>query len=163
MATEDRPPTRFYYRDPTAPEPNQPRALSVMALIEREGLLLLERRADAPVWGLIAGRVEDGETISDALRREVHEETGLVVASHRLFGIFSDPTRIVSYPDGNVFSVVSFVWSVAVESFNGLRTSSESEELRFFPTAALLPLDLPATQRHIVERYLSDTPPPHFD
>ena len=62
--------SRFYYRDPAAPEPNHPRTLSVIALIDRDGLLLLERRADAPLWSLIAGMVEDTETFAAALRRE---------------------------------------------------------------------------------------------
>ena len=133
--------------------------MSVIAFIEREGLLLLERRSDAPVWGLIAGRVDD-ETVAEALRRKVYEETGLAVTSQRPFGVFSDPTRIVSSRDGNVFSVVSFVYSVDVETFEGLRPSSESEELRFFERDELLDLDLPATQRHIIEQYISGATPP---
>jgi hypothetical protein len=32
--------SRFYYRDPSAPEPNRGRALSVIALIEQDGSLL---------------------------------------------------------------------------------------------------------------------------
>jgi 8-oxo-dGTP pyrophosphatase MutT (NUDIX family) len=155
--------SRFYYRDPNAPEPNHRRTLSVIALIERDGSVLLERRSDAPIWSLIAGMVDDTETLAEALRREVLEETGLNVSSYQLFGTFTDPTRIVSYPDGNVFRVASFVYCVAVESFSGLRPSSESEELRLFPKSVLLELDLPATQRHIVERFLSGDPGPHLE
>jgi 8-oxo-dGTP pyrophosphatase MutT (NUDIX family) len=155
--------TRFYYRDPAAPEPNRPRSLSVIALIERDGSVLLERRSDAPVWGAIAGLVEDTEALTDALRREVREETGLKVASYELFGTFSDPTRIVSYPDGNVYRVTSFVYRVEVESFEPLQASDESEELRFFPKADVLGLDLAATQRHVLERYVEGGPEPHLD
>jgi len=155
--------SHFYYRDPRAPEPNHRRTLSVIALIERDGSILLERRTDAPVWSLIAGMVEDTETLTQALRREVREETGLTVSSYELFGTFTDPTRIVSYADGNVFRVASFVYFVTVESFGGLRPSSESEQLRFFPKTEILELDLPATQRHIVERLVSGDPPPHLE
>ncbi|MEX2554676.1 MAG: NUDIX domain-containing protein [Actinomycetota bacterium] len=155
--------TRFYYRDPRAPKPNRPFRLGVLALIERDGSLLLERRADAPLWSLIGGDLQDAETLAAALRREVIEETGLAVLSYELFGTFSDPTRIVSYPDGNVVRSVAFVYSVAVDSFSGLRASSESEELRFFPKSELLALDLPATQRPIVERFLSAALPPHLE
>jgi 8-oxo-dGTP pyrophosphatase MutT (NUDIX family) len=137
--------------------------LGVIALIEREGAVLLERRADAPLWSLIAGQVEDDESLTDALRREVHEETGLVLSRCELFGTFTDPTRIVRYPDGNVYRVASFAYQVAVASFDGLRPSAESEDLRFFPRSALLALDLPATQRPIVERLVSGVPPPHLD
>jgi 8-oxo-dGTP pyrophosphatase MutT (NUDIX family) len=155
--------TRFYYRHPSAPEPNQPRALSVVALIERDEALLLERRSDAPVWGSIAGRVDDDESLTDALRREVDEETGLTVSGYELFGTFSDPTRIVSYPDGNVYRVASLVYRVDVESFDALRPSAESEELRFFPREEILGLDLAATQRHILERYVLGGPTPFLE
>jgi ADP-ribose pyrophosphatase YjhB (NUDIX family) len=155
--------TTFYYRDPSAPEPNQPRRFGTMALIEREGSLLLERRVDAPLWSMIGGDLSDTETLAEALEREVREETGLVVSDYELFGTFSDPTRIVSYPDGNVIRIASFVYSVAVESFDSLRASSESEELRFFPKIELLGLELPATHRHVIERYVSGEAGPHLE
>jgi 8-oxo-dGTP pyrophosphatase MutT (NUDIX family) len=155
--------SHFFYRDPRAPEPNRPRTLSVIALIARDGSLLLERRVDAPVWSLIAGMVEDTETLTEALRREVLEETGLTVSGLEFFGTFSDPTRIVSYPDGNIYRIASLVYSVSVASLENLQASSESEELRFFPNAEILALDLPATQRHIIEAYLSGGDPPHLE
>lgn len=155
--------TRFYYRDPAAPEPIGLRRLGVIALIERGGSLLLERRADAPLWSLIAGGVEDTETLAEALRREVFEETGLTVVGRSFFGTFSDPTRIIHYPDGNVLRVASFAYTVEVGSFDGLRASHESEELRFFPRKALRKVDVPETQRPVLERLLSGDPPPHLD
>lgn len=155
--------TRFFFGDPSAPEPTAPRVLGVGALIERNGLLLLERRADSGLWSLVAGHVEEDESLVGALRREVHEETGLTVARYELFGTFTDPARIVSYPDGNVLRVASFVYLVDVESFDGLRASDESEELRFFARDELRGLDVPATQRPVFERYLGGEPPPHLE
>jgi 8-oxo-dGTP pyrophosphatase MutT (NUDIX family) len=155
--------TQFFYRDPHAPEPNHARTLSVIAVIERDGSVLLERRTDAPVWSLIAGRVHEDESLADALRREVYEETGLTVSRYELFGTFTDPARIVSYPDGNVYRVASFVYLVEVDSLERLRAGSESEELRFFPRQDLLDLDVPETQRNVLERLLSDAPPPHLE
>ena len=70
------PSAEFYYRDSAAPAPNQPIGIGVLALIERDGALLMERRSDCGRWGLVGGAVEVQEALGDALRREVREETG---------------------------------------------------------------------------------------
>src|SRR5713101_8217353 len=65
--------------------------VAVGALAVRDdGALLLIRRGKAPAlgrWSLPGGRVEWGETLSDAVRREVAEETGLKVAPGELAGL----------------------------------------------------------------------------
>jgi 8-oxo-dGTP diphosphatase len=56
--------------------------LAVSASIFRDGKILLVRRARAPakgIYSLPGGRVEFGEALQDALRREVDEETGLAI------------------------------------------------------------------------------------
>jgi ADP-ribose pyrophosphatase YjhB (NUDIX family) len=100
-------------------------------LIERDRSLLLDRRLDPPGWALVAGRMEDNESLADALHREVREETGLVVTDYQLFGVFSDPSRIVQYADGNTFQVITVAFTVEVEDFGHLRASAESKDLRF--------------------------------
>jgi ADP-ribose pyrophosphatase YjhB (NUDIX family) len=70
--------------------PDRPH-LAVSAAILRDGRMLLVRRARAPALGLFTlpgGGVEAGETLAEALVREVHEETGMTVepfapAGHR--------------------------------------------------------------------------------
>lgn len=155
--------TRWFFRDPDAPKPNRPRALGIYALIERDDALLLERRVDAPVWSLIAGRVEDDESLGDALQREVREETGLIVVRYDLFGTFTDPSRIVTYPDGNVYSVATFAYKVEVEDFSRLQRSDESEDLRFFARDELHTVEIPVTQRVIVEKYVAGGMPPYLE
>lgn len=154
---------RFYFRDPTAPKPTHPRVFGVIALIERGGRLLLERRTDSALWSLIGGKPEEDESLTEALHREVFEETGLRVTCYSLFGIFSDPTQIASFPDGNVYRVAYVVYTTTVEAFDPLRASSESEELRFFRRRDLGGLDMPASQRPVITRFLSGEPPPHLD
>lgn len=99
--------------------------------------------------------MEVSESLEDALRREVFEETGLAVAGHELFCVFSDPSRIIRYPDGNVVRIISFVFRVEVESFGTLRRSEESEELRFVEPEELKELDIIETARPIIREYLS--------
>ena len=100
-----------YYRDPNAPAPNVPRRIGITSLIERDGAFLVERRVDdAREWAFIGGTLEEDEQVLDALHREVLEETGLVIQHARLLGVFSDPTRIVAYPDGKVCRVLSIAF-----------------------------------------------------
>src|SRR5262245_51008128 len=63
--------------------------LAVSAAIVRDGKLLVVRRARAPAHGLYTlpgGVVEVGETLTEAVAREVLEETGMTVEPVALAG-----------------------------------------------------------------------------
>lgn len=126
----------------------------MLALIERDGRLLMERRSDCGRWGFVGGAIEAEESLEEGLRREVLEETGLVVTDEELFVVFPGPSRVVRYPDGNVVRLLTFVYRARVEGFGTLRRSDESEELRFFRREELPGLDVIETSRPIVDAYL---------
>ena len=94
-------------------EPDVERALGVRpsasaVIFDRRGRLLLQQRSDGGQWGLPGGSVEIGESVHDAVIREVREETGLTVTVRRLIGIYSEPAlQVVRYPDGNVWHYVN--------------------------------------------------------
>jgi 8-oxo-dGTP pyrophosphatase MutT (NUDIX family) len=148
------PRTTFHYRDPLAPRPTI-QTLGVTALIERDGKLLLERRSDNGQWGLIGGGVEIDESLEQALRREVLEETGLTVVSFELFGTFSDPSRIGHFANGAVVRFVVLAYTVHVEDFSTLRCGEESLELGFFSCSELADLDIVPTGRDVLDAYLT--------
>lgn len=150
---------RFFHKNPDAPAPNKPIGVGALALVERDGELLMELRSDCERWGLPGGAVEADEAIKAAMSREVFEETNLTVKSSELFGVFSDPSRIIAYPDGNVVRLISFVYKVEVETFDVLQTSEESLELRFFEKEELRSLDIVETARPIIEEHLSPSGP----
>jgi 8-oxo-dGTP diphosphatase len=67
------------------PEPT----LAVGAIVVHDGRLLLIRRARPPQagkWSVPGGRVERGETLAEAVVREVREETGISVVAGQLLG-----------------------------------------------------------------------------
>lgn len=71
-------------------------ALTVDAVWIRGGRVLLVRRGRPPFrgsWALPGGFVEVGETVEEAVLRELREETGLVGRLERLVGVYSDPGR----------------------------------------------------------------------
>lgn len=74
--------------DNTRSYPTRP-YLAVSAAIFRDGRVLIVRRGRPPARGLYTlpgGGVEVGETLADAVIREVREETGLAIAPLALVG-----------------------------------------------------------------------------
>ena len=70
-------------------------AVDAVVLDARRRLLLV-RRKFPPFQGMYAlpgGFVEVGETLEDACRRELMEETGVAAGRLRLVGVYSDPQR----------------------------------------------------------------------
>jgi NAD+ diphosphatase len=61
---------------------------AVIVSVERDGKILLARNARFPTgrFSILAGFVEPGESLEDALRREVREEVGIEVTEIRYYG-----------------------------------------------------------------------------
>jgi 8-oxo-dGTP diphosphatase len=65
-------------------------------VFDRLNRVLLIRRKNEPFagdWALPGGFVEIGETVEDACRREVYEETAIRLGALSLIGVYSDPRR----------------------------------------------------------------------
>src|SRR5258705_7256203 len=85
--------------------PKTPALTVDCVVIDARGRLLLIRRGHPPFKGKYAlpgGFVDVGETVEDACRRELMEETGVRAGKLRLLGVYSDPRRD---PRGHTSSV----------------------------------------------------------
>ena len=58
-----------------------------------KGIVLIERRNDPKGLALPGGFVDVGESVEDALKREMKEETNLDVEISKLLGVYSNPQR----------------------------------------------------------------------
>jgi ADP-ribose pyrophosphatase YjhB (NUDIX family) len=142
-----------FYNKPDAPKPNKPNHMGVVAIIEREGKVLLEHRKDSDRWAFIGGGLKIDESIEECLKREVLEETGRKIESYELFNIFSNPYRIAEYPDGNILRIISVVYLAKIEAKEVI-CSEESRELQFFSIKELPALTIAETHLDIMEKYL---------
>ncbi len=116
------------------PDPAKTRRAAADAVVfDHAGRILLQHRADFNVWGLPGGSIEAGETLVDAVCREVKEESGLEVKVVRLIGAYSEPEYTTTrYPDGNVVHYVSLTFECRVRGGALRPQRGESNAVRFF-------------------------------
>jgi ADP-ribose pyrophosphatase YjhB (NUDIX family) len=110
------------------------------AAVFDSGKVLFTRRSDNGQWCLPGGAFETGETVAEACRREVLEETGLTVELTRLIGVYSSPNRISVYPD-EVWHVIELVFAARIAK-GTLQITEETSEARFFTYEEACALDL---------------------
>ena len=106
-------------------------------VVRRGGSVVLVKRKKPPYegyWALPGGLVEYGETVEEAVVREVKEETGLDVEIKGLVGVYSRPDRD---PRGHVISIAFLVVEVGGE----LRGSRETEVNEFYAIPRELAFD----------------------
>jgi 8-oxo-dGTP diphosphatase len=71
-------------------------------VIRQGDRLLMLQKPKRGWWSAPGGKVEVGESLAEAVVREVREETGLVISDHRLRGIFT-----ILRQDGEQVSITS--------------------------------------------------------
>ena len=102
-------------------------------IVNSEGKILFQRRADKDSWGLPGGCQELGEDFRDTIIREVKEETNLNIDKKdlELVDIVSGKSRRNSYPNGDV--VINNTALFCIKRFSGeLKWNAESKEMKFF-------------------------------
>ena len=103
--------------------------LTVLCLVHRGEELLLQNREkkDWQGWTMPGGHVEPGESIVDAVVREMQEETGLTVLHPRLCGVKQFPI------EGGRYLVFLF----ETEEFEGELRSSEEGKMQWIRRSRL--------------------------
>jgi 8-oxo-dGTP diphosphatase len=122
--------------------------LTVDAVITAEdGKLVFIKRKNPPYqgsWALTGGFVEYGETVEQAVMREVKEETGLIVEIKKIIGVYSDPERD---PREHTITV-----SFLTDRIGGdLRADTDASEVTCFTPEEALDLDLAFDHKKILK------------
>ena len=126
--------TKLYFMDDNAPKPNKPNHVGACVVLSYNEKILLEKRVDSDKWALIGGGLRIDESIEACMVREIFEETGLSVDEAELCfrNLYSEPSRIIHYPDGNIVRIITIVFLLKWNSEHQLVCSEESSELRYF-------------------------------
>lgn len=135
---------------PTYPIPG------VAAVTIHEGKVLLVVRGKAPSygkWGLPGGVVEVGETLHEAIKREVLEETNVCVEPEKLITVFDSINRD---DDGRVhYHYVLFEYLCRYVSGEA-HASSDAPDARWVGFDELDSLDVMSSTRRFIDRVLRE-------
>ena len=144
----------FYRGDPkNAPKTTQGAHLGANAILTYQGKLLLEKRRDSDIWGLVGGGCKKYETGREAIAREVYEELGVRIHKDKFekLKVYDDPGRIAAYRDGSIWRMVIVVYGYEFSEEPTLRISAESKDLRFFSKEEIRDIEIAITHEDIVE------------
>jgi 8-oxo-dGTP diphosphatase len=126
--------------------------VGVGAVVVQDGRVLLIRRGKEPMrgrWLVPGGTVEWGETLQEAVVREVEEETGLVVRPREMLVVLD---RIHRTPgeSGEIayhYVIVDFLCDWVAGT---LRAGSDAEDAALVPVAELGAYDIPEAALDVV-------------
>jgi 8-oxo-dGTP diphosphatase len=119
-------------------------------LIDPQGRVLITRRApqthQGGLWEFPGGKVEPGETIVDALARELREELGVTV-------LISEPFMTLQHDYGDQCVCLAVY---RVTSWRGEPSGMEGQPLAWEQPANLTDWPFPAANQPILTRLLTD-------
>ena len=144
----------FYNCDPKdAPRTTMPAHLGANAILTWNGKLLLEKRRDSDIWGLVGGGCKKTETGREAIARETYEELGIRIHKDKFekLKVYDNPGRIAAFRDGSIWRMVIVVYGYDFPEEPQMRISRESKDLRFFSKEEIVGLEIAVTHRDIVE------------
>ena len=120
--------------------------VAVGVVVGVDGRILVARRPpdvhQGDLWEFPGGKLEEGETVLDALQRELQEELDIVIDSEFCF-----PLKKISHQYDDR-SVLLDVWRV--DRFQGSARGRENQEIAWRGIGELLPADFPAANREII-------------
>jgi ADP-ribose pyrophosphatase YjhB (NUDIX family) len=151
-----------YFDDPNAPRANS-LVVAVTAIVTNDdGDLVMQKRSDNDLWGLPGGAMNLGESIGQAVVREVFEETALQVEPSGIVGIYSDPGHIIAYADGEVRQEFSICFTARIIGGELAVGDTESTEVRFVKASELEQLLMGSSTRIRIQHFLERRALPYF-
>ena len=129
-------------------------ATAVIVVNESNEILLQRRSEPYGSWGLPGGLIELGESTELAGKREVFEETGIVVDDLKLVGVFSgEEDNYIKLKNGDEYYVVLIAYYTKCFAGTLCADGNETLECRFFDISEI-PQKLLKRHEVVIEKYL---------
>ncbi|MGQ9630627.1 MAG: NUDIX domain-containing protein [bacterium] len=106
-------------------------------IFDDAGRVFLLKRSDSGLWCLPGGGMQMGESVEEAMKREIREETGLEIEVIRLIGIYSKPDTFAKRGFSGSYIKLCFLCSVIGGE---LQLNHEGLDAKYFPIDDLPPL-----------------------
>ncbi|MBP3708133.1 MAG: NUDIX domain-containing protein [Clostridia bacterium] len=120
-------------------------------IYDKEKGILFEKRSDNGMWCVPGGAIELGESLEQALAREVKEETSLDISNPKLFDVAANVHMI--YPNKDEVYYTDVVYEVN-EYTGTLKYDEESTELKWFKINEL-PESIMPTQIEYIRKFVN--------
>jgi mutator protein MutT len=137
--------------------PARPIVGAAAVILNADGRVVLIRRGqppDAGQWSIPGGAVELGESVAEALRREVREETGLEIAVGEFLEVYE---RVERDAGGVRFHFVVLDYRATVIG-GTLRAGTDAAEIVFADPADLDRYALADSVRRVISAATGSTP-----
>ncbi len=131
--------------------------VGVGAVIVEKNRALLIRRGTAPLlgeWSLPGGVLECGETLREAVAREAREETGLVVETDEMLGVYE---RLIRDDEGRLWYHYVLIDFLCRPTSGDLKAGSDAADVRWFTRDELPALNLAYDANDVVLKGLART------
>ena len=129
--------------------------VGVGAVIVQDGRVLLIRRGQPPLlgeWSLPGGVLECGEALREATIREAREETGLVVETADMLGVYE---RVIRAEDGRTRYHYVLIDFLCRPVRGELKAGSDAADVRWFTRDELPTLNLPNDTNDVILKGLA--------
>jgi HAD superfamily hydrolase (TIGR01450 family) len=104
------------WKKPDFPWPEKIEIAVAALIFNRNKQVLLIKRKDNSYWALPTGRMERGETLEEAVVREIMEELNLKIRVKNLVGLYSHPSdQVLSYSSGETIQFVAACFFCEIE------------------------------------------------
>ncbi len=109
-------------------------------IFDDKNRILLQHRTDNGLWSHPGGAVELGETVEEAVHREVYEETGIQPNELKFFNIYSGESQHHIYPNGDEVYFVNVIYTCHAFSGEPTTDHNENREVKFCDLDHLPPM-----------------------